>query len=74
MTDDPTPLEDDDWAAALTPEDYTEIVIDALDEAVDNLTEREIKELCRAVRQKIDRIAAEYPSQPTPAPDRWWDR
>jgi hypothetical protein len=75
MVNDPA-LEDDADYAALTLTDYIEIVDDALDEAVDKLNEQEIGELCRAVRKKIDRIAADQ----TPAPelqqarDRWWDR
>lgn len=70
---DETALDDEEFAAN-TLADYIEIIDGDLDEAVDKLNKQEIEELCRAVRQKIDRIADEYLSQPTPARDRWWDR
>ncbi len=76
---DKSAFDDDDVFAALTLTDYIEIVGDALEEAVDKLNEREIEELCNAIRSKIDRIKDEHLEQrPAPEPeqarDRWWDR
>jgi hypothetical protein len=76
--------DDLDLDAPLTLIDYIEIISDTLDEAVDNLEQREVEQLCRAIREKIgaivqenrrwrpdDRPAHETDRDPN---DRWWDR
>ncbi|WP_426525779.1 hypothetical protein [Bradyrhizobium sp. McL0615] len=78
-------FDDDDLDTPLTMQNYVEITSDTpLDEAVDNVEQREIEPPCRAIPEKIGTILQENrkwrpddkpPSETDRDPnDRWWDR
>jgi hypothetical protein len=73
----------DDLDTPLTLTDYIEIISNDLDEAAHNLDQREIDQLCAAIRKKLSEILRENRAEPerpaTEPPERddgyrWWDR
>ena len=51
--------DDDDFDSPLTLKDWVEVIADDLESAVEGLNAKEVEQLCRAIRKKLDDILAE---------------
>jgi hypothetical protein len=72
MTDDDCDFFDE----PLKLDDYTEMTVEVLEQAVDRLDAGDVRRFIASVRKKLDEIERDAePDEPQPERrDRWWDR